>query len=73
MGYLRHAAWYLAESGSATAVVLVLFGGLQYTASLDLGLITLVVLAVVNVLLLFRRIDLLMDELLERRSYRLSR
>ncbi len=73
MGYFRYAAWYLAESGSATAVVLVLFGGLHYSASFDLRLITLVVLAVVNVLLLFRRIDLLMDELLERRSYRLSR
>ncbi|KAB1194080.1 hypothetical protein GJR96_11815 [Haloferax sp. MBLA0076] len=72
MGYLRHAVLYLGESGLVSVVGFTFFFVVRWRVSFDLGPVVLLYLLVANVLVLFRRIELLMDEFTERNAHRFS-
>ncbi|RDZ61519.1 hypothetical protein C5B90_17970 [Haloferax sp. Atlit-12N] len=73
MGYLRHAVWYIGESGAVTIVGLVFSLMLQLRVSFDLWPFILIVVSIINIFILFRRFNLLLGDYIERNSYKFTR
>lgn len=70
MGYLYHAYRYVIESGVVTAVGAVFFFGVSARVTFDVWPFFVLILTVGNVLLLFRRVHLLVNESIERSASR---